>query len=214
MYKVFVNDIPIILSTEEDLGDKFTSIPIKEVKLKRIIKNINKGRILYVNLFHPKKHKLFKHLKKKLPVVTAAGGLVYNPEGDILFIERNGRWDLPKGKVEKEEGIEEAAIREVEEETGVKDLEIVEFLQKTYHIFKRNGKYKLKVTHWYKMRTDYKGPLFPEESEGITKVKWKNEEKSRKALSRSYANIKLLFPQETIDREVERLGSVRDLTGF
>ena len=198
MYKVFVNDIPIILSTKEDLGDKFTSIPIKEVKLKRIIKNINKGKVLYVNLFHPTKHKLLKHLKKKLPVVTAAGGLVYNPDNDILFIYRNGRWDLPKGKVEKHEAIEEAAIREVEEETGVKNLQIAEFLMKTYHIFKRNGKYKLKVTHWFKMTTEYTGPLEPEESEGITKVKWKDAEKAKKALTKSYANIKLLFPESLL----------------
>lgn len=195
MYKVFVNDIPIILSTEKDLGDKFTSIPIKEVKLKRIIKNINKGKVLYVNLFHSKKKKLLKHLRKKLPVVTAAGGLVYNSQGEVLFIYRNERWDLPKGKVEKHEEIEQAAVREVEEETGVKGLQLGEFLMKTYHVFKRNGKYKLKVTHWYKMTTDYDGELVPEEKEDITKVRWKDEKKIKKALAKSYANIRLLFPE-------------------
>jgi len=196
MYKVFVNDIPIILSTEKDLGDKFTSIPIKEVKLKRIIKNINKGKLLYVNLFHRKKHKLLKHLQKKLPVVTAAGGMVFNTKEEVLFIYRNERWDLPKGKVEKHEAIEEAALREVEEETGVKNLQLGEFLMKTYHVFKRNGKYKLKVTHWFRMTTDFEGELVPEEKEDITKVKWKDEKKIKKALGKSYANIRLLFPEE------------------
>ncbi len=195
MYKVFVNDIPIILSTTEDYDEKYTSFPLKEVKLKRIIKKINKGKLLYVNLYHKNKEKLLKHLFKKLPVVEAGGGLVLNPKGETLFIHRNGRWDLPKGKIEKGESREEGAIREVEEETGVKNLKITRFLQETYHVFQRKGKYRLKVTYWYEMTTDYDGELVPEVKEGIEKAKWKDEEKSRKALRKSYANIKLLFPE-------------------
>ena len=198
MYKVFVNDIPIILSTEKDLGEKYLSVPLKEVKLKRIIKKINKGKLLYVNLYHDKKEKLLKHLFKKLPVVTAGGGMVLNPQKEVLFIYRNGRWDLPKGKVEKNESIETGAIREVEEETGVKNLKISKFLQTTYHIFQRKGRYRLKVTYWYEMTTDYDGELIPEEKEGIKKVKWKDMEKAQKALKKSYANIKLLFPEEIL----------------
>lgn len=198
MYKVFVNDIPIILSTDKDMGEKYTSFPIKEVKFKRIIKKINKGKLLYVHLYHSKKEKLLKHLFKKLPVVTAAGGMVLNPEKDVLFIFRNGRWDLPKGKIEKNESLEEGAIREVEEETGVQNLKITRFLEKTYHVFQRKGKYKLKVTYWYEMETNYSGELVPEEKEGIMKVKWKNREKAQKALQKSYANIKLLFPDEIL----------------
>lgn len=198
MYKVFVNDIPIILSTIKELGDKYTSIPIKEVKFKRIIKKINKGELLFVNLYHSNEKKLLKHLFKKLPVVTAGGGMVLNEANEVLFIYRNGRWDLPKGKIEKDESLEEGAIREVEEETGVKNLEITRFLQKTYHVFQRKGKYKLKVTYWFEMKTDYTGELVPEESEGIMKVKWKDREKAQKALKKSYANIKLLFPEELL----------------
>ena len=198
MYKVFVNDVPIILSTKKDLGEKYVSIPLKEVKFKRIIKKINKGKLLYVNLYHDKKEKLLKHLFKKLPVVTAGGGLVLNANDEVLFIYRNGRWDLPKGKVEKNESIEAGAIREVEEETGVKNLKISKFLQTTYHVFQRKGRYKLKVTYWYEMTTDYVGELIPEESEGIMKVKWKDMKKAQKALKKSYANIKLLFPSEIL----------------
>ena len=196
MYKVFVNDIPIILSTKKEIGEAYTSYPIKTVRLKKLIKKINKGKLLHVNLYHEDEEKLLKFLMKKLPVVTAAGGLVLNEKDEILFIYRNKRWDLPKGKTEKGESIEDSAIREVEEETGVQDLEITKFLQKTYHVFKRKGKYKLKVTHWYEMRTSYDGELKPEQNEGIEKAKWKNFEKSQKALKKSYANIKLLFSEK------------------
>jgi 8-oxo-dGTP pyrophosphatase MutT (NUDIX family) len=196
MYKVFVNDIPLILSTRKDFGENYVSLPIKKVRIKRIIRKISNGELLYVNLYHEKEEKLLKHLFKKLRVVTAAGGMVLNDKDEILFIYRKKRWDLPKGKTEKNESIEASAIREVEEETGVEGLEVTKFLQKTYHIFKRKGRYRLKVTHWYEMRTSYDGELRPETKEGIEKVKWKDLKKSQKALQKSYANIKLLFSEK------------------
>jgi 8-oxo-dGTP pyrophosphatase MutT (NUDIX family) len=196
MYKVFVNEIPIILSTEKKIGKQYTSIPLKEVKFKELINKINNGELLYVNIYHKNEEKLEQFLRKKLPVVEAGGGLVYNSKKEILFIRRNSKWDLPKGKVEKGETYEEAAIRETIEETGVKNLEVRRFLTKTYHVFKRNDKFKLKITYWFEMFSDYDGPLIPEPTEGIKKVKWKNFEKSQKALLDSYENIKLLFPKE------------------
>lgn len=196
MYKVFVNDVPIMLSTEKQIGKEYTNIPIKIARLKKIIKKINKGKLTYVNLYHRKEDKLFKHLKKKLPLVVAGGGLVYNEKKEILFIHRNNKWDLPKGKIEKGEHIEDCALREVWEETGVEDLKISKLITKTYHVFKRNGKYKLKETWWYEMHTTYTGELVPQPSEGIKKVKWKDFAKSQKALQESYENIKLLFPKE------------------
>ena len=196
MYKVFVNDIPIILSTEKEIGNNYTSIPLKYARFKRIIKKINKGKLIYVNLYHKNDKKLLKFLKKKLPVVIAGGGLVYNDKKEILFIYRNKKWDLPKGKIEKKESIEECALREVIEETGVQNLVLKNFITKTYHVFKRNGKLKLKETHWFEMYTDFDGKLTPQTKEGIDKVKWKDFQQSQKALTKSYENIKLLFPTE------------------
>ncbi|SDG75020.1 NUDIX hydrolase [Psychroflexus sediminis] len=196
MYKVFVNDVPIILSTQENIGSKYTNIAIKKAKLKKLIGQIESGELTYLNLYHKNEQKLLKHLKRKLKVVVAGGGLVYNANQEILFIYRNKKWDLPKGKAEKGENIEETALREVEEETHVEGLKIVSFLQITYHIINRNDKYKLKETHWYEMKTNFSGELVPEISEGIKKAKWKDFEKTQKALKKSYANIKLLFPKE------------------
>ncbi|OAB76238.1 NUDIX hydrolase [Cochleicola gelatinilyticus] len=196
MYKVFVKEIPIILSTEKKIGKQYTSIPLKEVKFKKLIRKITNGELLYVNIYHKNAEKLEQFLRKKIKVVEAGGGLVYNSKKEILFIRRNGKWDLPKGKVEKGESYEEAAIRETEEETGVKNLEVRRFIKKTYHIFKRNDKFRLKVTYWFEMYTDYDGDLIPEPEEGIKKVRWKNFEKAQKALQDSYENIKLLFPKE------------------
>ncbi len=193
MYKVFLNDIPIILSTQENYGPGYVNLPIKKVKIKKLIKDVKNGQFFYVNLFHKKEEKLLKHLKKKLKTVTAGGGLVKNEEGKTLFIFRNNRWDLPKGGKKRRETMEECAIREVQEETGIDQLEITEFLTVTYHIMKRKGKYKLKETFWFEMFSTSKKKLTPQLEEGITKVKWKSPAKTEKALTNTYANIKELF---------------------
>ncbi len=121
---------------------------------------------------------------------------MYNKKGEVLFIFRNGKWDLPKGGTEKGEIIEATAMREVEEETGVNQLKITRKLQKTYHIFKRNGKYKLKITHWFEMQSNFEGNPIGQLEEGIEKVAWLNPEEIKQALQNSYENIKLLFVEE------------------
>ena len=195
-YKVFINEIPVILSTEKFIGKEYVSIPIELVRFKRLIKMLEKGKLTHVNLYHKDPEKLEEHLRKKLPVVEAGGGLVYNTNKEILFIYRNNKWDLPKGGIEKGETPEEAAVREVKEETGAKKLEVTRFIQKTYHVFKRNGERRLKITHWYEMKTPYNGNLKPQSKEGIKKAKWKNFQQTQAALQDSYENIKLLFPKE------------------
>jgi 8-oxo-dGTP pyrophosphatase MutT (NUDIX family) len=89
-------------------------------------------------------------------------------------------------------------VREVEEETGVNGLSISHKLQKTYHVFRRNGKYKLKITHWFEMQTNFDGTLQGQLEEGIEKVAWLNPEQIQHALKNSYENIKLLFEEEKI----------------
>jgi len=193
MYKVFVNDKPIILTTEVSKETDFKNYLLKTVKIAKVIRELNKSSIKEVRLIGKNEEKLLKKFSKKLPNVVAGGGKVINEKGEILFIFRNGKWDLPKGKIDGKETIEAAALREVEEETGVKKLKITKPLETTYHIFKRNGRHRLKITYWFEMHTSYKGKLVPEEIEGITKVEWLNPEQVQKALENSYANIKELM---------------------
>ena len=136
---------------------------------------------------------LLESFKSKLPVVQAGGGLVRNQSGKMLFIFRKGKWDLPKGKINKGETFGEGAKREVKEETGVKKLQLNDLAGITYHIFKRNNKYQLKETHWFYMDTTYTGKLKPQIEEDITIVKWKGPDKTAEALENSYGNIKYLL---------------------
>lgn len=192
-YQIFVGDKPIILTTKIEAETNFKNYLLDTVKIGKVIKELNNSDLAAAHLIHNREDKLLKKFLKLLPNVHAGGGKVINDKNEILFIYRNNKWDLPKGKAEHKESIEETAIREVEEETGVKGLKITKPLQVTYHIFKRNGKYKIKITHWFEMKTSYSGPLMPEEKEGITEAKWLSLSESLQALENSYANIKLLF---------------------
>ncbi len=193
MYKVFVNDKPIFLTTEQVFHKDEKCFPLKGINIKMMIKKMTKENWSSVYIYHANGEQLIQKFKKKVPVVVAAGGLVKNEKGEVLFIKRNGKWDLPKGRVEEKETIEQAALRETEEETGVKGLEILKPLQVTYHFFKRNNKLRLKETYWFEMKTHYTGSLVPEANEGIEKVAWKTPNKALKTAKKSYANIRELF---------------------
>lgn len=198
MYEVFVNGHRIFLTSELTKETDFKLFLMDTVDIAEVIDQLEKGRIKAARIYHPDAHTLLKKFTKKVPLVIAAGGLVLNPKGDTLFIFRNGKWDLPKGKVDKGEAISDAAVREVEEETGVKKLKLDQFIKKTYHIFKRNGVYKLKETHWYLMQTKYSGKLEPQCNEGIEKAVWLDEAEAKKALENSYENIKGFFTTKAV----------------
>ena len=193
MYKVFVNDKPLFLTNQIFKETDFQLFLLESVDFKQLIVKYFQNKIQKAYLYHPDEKEIMKVLKTKIPVNKAGGGLVYNKNGEVLFIFRNGKWDLPKGGTNKGEEIEGTAMREVEEETGVNGLSISKKLQKTYHIFKRNGVYKLKITHWFEMHSTYDGIPIGQAEEGIEKVEWKNPEQIKEALKNSYENIKLLF---------------------
>lgn len=133
--------------------------------------------------------KLFKDFKSYFSFIHAAGGIVKNEKEQVLFIKKKGIWDLPKGKVEKQEKPKRGAVREVKEETGVKKLKAGKKLIPTYHIFKRKRECILKKTDWYLMKASSKSKLVPEKREGITKVAWLEKEKAISAISSSYRSL-------------------------
>ena len=113
----------------------------------------------------------FKNLKKIFYYIEAAGGFI-EKNNQYLFIHRHGRWDLPKGKLEKSEAIEKAAVRECEEETGVRALSISRPMSSTFHIYAYKNGFALKQTYWFYMHTTYSGQLHPQLEEDIDEVKW------------------------------------------
>ena len=198
MYKVFVNDKPLFLTNEIAKETDFQMFLLESIDIKKVIVKMFNNKIKKCYLYYPDEEVILKKLKEKIPVQKAGGGFVYNKKGEVLFILRNGKWDLPKGGKEKGEKMSCTALREVEEETGVNKLVVTKKLQKTYHVFKRNGVFKLKITQWYEMTTDFEGIPVGQAEEGIEKVAWLNPEQVQEALKNSYENIKLLFEEEKL----------------
>jgi 8-oxo-dGTP pyrophosphatase MutT (NUDIX family) len=117
---------------------------------------------------------VFNEIKQLFYYIEAAGGFIENNE-KFLFIHRQNKWDLPKGKLEKGEAIKNAAMRECEEECGIKNLTISKQLPSTYHIYPFKKGFALKQTYWFYMLSNYDNELTPQHEEDIDEVKWFNK---------------------------------------
>lgn len=126
--------------------------------------------------------------------VLAAGCIVENELGEILWMKRNGRWDLPKGKVERGERIEAAALREVTEETGISDLVLKEALGQTYHTYEMHGNIELKTTFWFSaLHTGGRTAGKPQHEEGISAIEWIAQPIPEEILGSTFASLRRLL---------------------
>ena len=123
--------------------------------------------------------------------IVAAGGLVINKEKELLMIFRRGKWDLPKGKLDEGERVEDCAVREVKEETGLKKLRIKKFLGVTYHEYfdPYLNTEVIKETYWFEMRSGRKQKLIPAYDEDIQNAEWIAEKNLPEKLTNTYPNI-------------------------
>lgn len=196
MYKVFVNEKKLLLSKQSENLEKslgYEGVTSLEIALD-LLENTS---VTELNVFGENIDEIWSEFQKLFRIIEAAGGIVNNPEGDILFIKRLGKWDLPKGKMEKGESREESAVREIEEETGLANVELVQFINTTYHIYvERNGDKVLKCTHWFEMNFDGEDTSKPQIEEGITEVAWKNTAQIEdEVFPSTFKNIKLIVKE-------------------
>lgn len=129
--------------------------------------------------------------------IIAAGGIVTNAKNEILMIFRRGKWDLPKGKLDENERIEDCAVREVAEETGLENIKLEQYIGKTYHEYfdKWLQEDVVKETCWFKMKVLNSNKLIPQLEEDIEKVEWVGMQDLNMKLQNTYQNI-----QEIIDK--------------
>lgn len=164
MQKIYLHNKPLILSntiTEEiknylDLPGTIFMDELNDVAVDTIINalqkpEINAGIFLYKNV-----QEVLANFKEKFTVIQAAGGLVHTIEDHILLIFCKGKWDLPKGKLDGGEPLEVCAVREVEEETQAKNIQLEKFITATYHTYHEKENHILKETHWYLMYSEEK----------------------------------------------------------
>lgn len=197
MYKININDSTLCLVSSEKAKklkrEDYSLISPYSGKTKMLLSYIDlmekTNRLSKIALYAPDVKKLKQDFESLFRMVEASGGVVEDENGKVLMIFRRGHWDLPKGKIDMGEGKKEAAIREVEEETGVKGLSLGKKIITTRHTYKIRGTVRaIKKTYWYLMYAKNQ-KLVPQTEEDIEKAKWVNP---RKVLSKElpiYSNI-------------------------
>jgi len=178
--KIYFDNKPLYLCDEVDsviepfvhhddaiFIDELDSHTIKSMIHEMQLEKVHAGVFI-----HPDLEELKKAFWKKFTIIQAAGGLVVNEENKLLMIFRRGKWDLPKGKLDKGETLEQCAVREVEEETGLANIKLLSHLLTTYHTYHEGTKFVLKESYWYNMQVSGKQNLQPQLEEDILETRW------------------------------------------
>ena len=188
MYKVFINSSSLV----------FRSRPVEDsivfndaTQLKDIFLQLEGADTSeHLEVYSEDLEDLWNTWQSLFRVIEAAGGVVRNSNDEVLMIYRLEKWDLPKGKLEKNEAVEEAAVREVMEECGVPEPRLVRRLKDTYHTYRIKEEPVLKRTYWYEMSFEYVPKPTPQLEEDITRVMWCDHTTMSDNLKNTYGNIK------------------------
>lgn len=198
MYKVFFNDRTLFLT--DDFSSNFQVrfglfFKYKErEELEEIIDIYTKlSKVNSLIVFHYDIEELRADFRACFKNIDAAGGVVKNNNDEYLLIYRRGKWDLPKGKVDKGESYQQAAIREVTEETGLSSITIDKHLMSTYHTYPLKGKLVLKKTYWFSMLFDGSEQPVPEVEEDIEEIRWFKASELDKPFENTYPLVKDVF---------------------
>ncbi len=195
-YKIFFNNVQIIIGNNSDfLNTKKINI-IKPEQMAALVIELSSNTYQSAPFVWIKTNEIkdvFKKFKKHFKIIKAAGGVVFNEKGELLIMKRLGKWDLPKGKIEKGENTRLAALREVHEECGIHFLGITSNNSSTYHIYFLKGQWILKQTTWFNMVAWDEENLKPQLEEHITEVKWVDESFIHQKDFDTYETLKDIF---------------------
>jgi len=198
-YKIFIKEIPVILTDQplakSDRGKE--TLVITEANADKVKDAIEYAEAnafhSQIILQHGRVNQLFKTFRSFFNIVEAAGGMVWSPQNALLLIYRHQKWDLPKGKIEEGEDPEKTALREIEEECGVRELTLNDFVTTTYHTYWQQDQRVLKVTYWFDLGCEDPENINPQTEEGIETIRWMDANGLRKAMANTFPNLATLF---------------------
>jgi 8-oxo-dGTP pyrophosphatase MutT (NUDIX family) len=195
--KIYFNDKPLFLADQLDAEIEpyvhhDDAVMIDELSAPSVNAMIHEMRqpSIHAGIFIHKDLEALKHaFFKKFKIVKAAGGIVTNSHKELLLIFRRGKWDLPKGKMDEGETIEECTVREIAEETGITTAKIKKPLLITYHTYDENGKHILKESHWYLLTCSDCKNLTPQTEEQISDIRWVKPTDLKSYMSNTFPSV-------------------------
>lgn len=195
--KIYFQDKPLYLCDDVDSrlqpylhhDDVIFIDELNNPAINSMIHEMQQPRVHAGIYFHPDLETLKKAFFKKFTWVPAAGGFVQNEKGEVLMMFRRGKWDLPKGKMDKNETPQECALRETKEETGLKNIKLQAPLITTWHSYHEGSRFMLKETKWFLMQANGNQPVSPQTEEDITQLVWVKKTDLKKYLSNSYPSV-------------------------
>jgi ADP-ribose pyrophosphatase YjhB (NUDIX family) len=188
MYEVFVNNRPLVFVENQKSDNSFAITYSDDLNWQDIVISLDNSEFEKVSIVCADVEIAWHSFITSFQKIVAGGGVVRNKDKELLFIFRNGKWDLPKGKLEPNENIEDCSLREVEEECGASGLRIISKLNKSYHMYFQNN-WIFKETNWFVMDTSFEGELTAQTEEGIQLVEWKTQGQINECLLNTYSNI-------------------------
>jgi 8-oxo-dGTP pyrophosphatase MutT (NUDIX family) len=196
--KIYYNDKPLILTTDAEdyiknnpvAGTYIKCKGISSARFTEVAQQLERQGVKGAIIEEASEEAIGDQLYSQYHYIEAAGGIAYNEDGDILMIFRRGKWDLPKGKLDEGEQIEDCAIREVSEETGLQQLALSTKICDTYHVYSQYGENWLKHTAWYKMKASSTEVLKPQKEENILEARWVDTKELAPLVARTYEAIK------------------------
>jgi 8-oxo-dGTP pyrophosphatase MutT (NUDIX family) len=195
MYKLYFSDRIIYIDSDASAYSSsevlYTAPDDRTIQKANLLQKIQTTK--HLALIGPDSEALYDAVIAQFPTIEAGGGLVTNARGEILMIFRHTRWDLPKGKLEPDERIEDCAVREVEEETGILRPERGDRLLVTGHFYRLDGEWTCKMTTWYAMSYAGDAAPVPQVEEDITAIEWVSPAKLDAYLRTSYPTIVDVF---------------------
>jgi len=195
--KIYFGDKPLFLCDEIDntiapLVQHDDTVFIDELDshtVKSMIHEMQQAKIHAGVFLHGDLAVLQKAFWKKFTLIKAGGGLISNEKEEILMIFRRGKWDLPKGKLDAGESLEQCALREVREETGLDNVTLQTPLIVTYHTYHEGTRFVLKESHWFTMLSKGPGKLIPQIEEDIQEIKWVGRNEIKNYIPKTFPSI-------------------------
>jgi len=207
MYRIFINDKLLILTSSESILDVDRLTEIQNYScascMSSAINKLQNGLCKALILQADDLDVMWGDFCSRYELIEAAGGVVVNSNAEVLWIRRNDKWDLTKGKVESGEKVENTAVREVEEECAVRGIDRGELLGVTYHTYSHKEKEILKKSYWYAMSCVGEQDLIPQIEEGITEVIWADKHKHLTCMADTYTSIAELLKREKLQNYLD-----------